>query len=139
MSQESLFGGEPPSPVSQCRSRRAALAAMQDERHQAQAAEDDAEAERAIRRVGETSRGWIADSIKPAMEVARRLGVFTTDDLWAVLEPAREPRAMGALVTKLLKAGLIVATGGYVRSARPVCHARPIPQYRVCVPPLVIE
>lgn len=57
-------------------------------------------------------------------------GGFTTDQVWDVLDRSKiesptEPRAMGAVFRQACADGLIVATGEYRPSARPVCHASP--------------
>lgn len=59
-----------------------------------------------------------------------RSGVeFTTDDVWSKMTGifTSEPRALGAVMTRLAKAGIIEKTGIYVASSRVECHARPIP------------
>lgn len=54
---------------------------------------------------------------------------FTTDQVWDDLAGiyTAEPRALGAVMTRLAKAGIIEKTGTYVPSSRMECHARPIP------------
>lgn len=52
---------------------------------------------------------------------------FTTDDVWALLPPmAVEPRAMGAVMRRLVKAGHIRSTGRWAQSERTACHRRPV-------------
>lgn len=54
---------------------------------------------------------------------------FTTDDVWARVDPGagtHEPRAMGAMMRQAAKAGLVRPTDSYVESSRPECHARPV-------------
>lgn len=61
---------------------------------------------------------------------------FTTDDVWRALARAsvtvstHEPRAMGAVMRGLQRDGVVVNTRTYQPSARPECHARPIPVWR---------
>lgn len=65
---------------------------------------------------------------------------WTTDQVWARLVTSgvstHEPRALGAVVRRLALAGQIAKTGRYVPSARPECHARPIPIWRRATPRL---
>lgn len=62
---------------------------------------------------------------------------FTTDRVWALMKrdwpnvSTHERRAMGAAMTRAAKRGLIVKTDDYQPSTRSVCHARPIPVWRV--------
>jgi hypothetical protein len=61
-----------------------------------------------------------------ARALARSHLPFTTDDLWDVVDAPREPRAMGAVITRLARAGVIRKTGRYVQSSRRANHARPL-------------
>lgn len=61
--------------------------------------------------------------------------IFTTDDVWAHLylagaDQTHEPRAMGPVVLRASRDGLIEKTGTYVNTQRPGSHARPIPRWR---------
>ena len=55
---------------------------------------------------------------------------FTTDDVWDLLDAlpvkTHEPRALGAIMQKAAKDGLIRSSGPYVKSRRPECHRRPV-------------
>ena len=70
--------------------------------------------------------------------LARRRERFTTDDVWKTIEginpniSPREPRAMGAAMTKAHREGIIQPTAEYVQSTRPQNHARPIRVWRSC-------
>ena len=60
---------------------------------------------------------------------------FTTDDIWqaatdANLTMPHEPRALGAILHRLARRRIIVATNQYVPSLRPACHRRPIRVWR---------
>jgi hypothetical protein len=63
-------------------------------------------------------------------ERKKRGGVkITSDWLWAMSRPAgtpREPRAMGALMRRLQKAGVIYPLNKWVPSSRSACHSRPV-------------
>lgn len=76
-----------------------------------------------------------------AAEVVRRVASdraeFTTDRIWALLEkdhpnlgPPHEPRAMGAVMRKAAKAGLIEKTDRVTRTERPEAHRRDITVWR---------
>lgn len=75
--------------------------------------------------------GWLALA-EQAVMAAAELGTFTTDDVWARLGKhgaagtPPEPRALGAVMSKLAKAGRIAATSRYEPSARVACHGRPV-------------
>lgn len=76
---------------------------------------------------------WLATAERIVLAVSPG-GELTTDDIWTGLTAAgvatHEPRALGAVVRRLAKAGEIVATGHYRPSARRECHARPVPVWR---------
>lgn len=59
---------------------------------------------------------------------------FTGDDVWRLLEgvgvKTEEPRALGAIITKYAKDGLIVPTGVYRKSERRKSHRRPLAIWR---------
>lgn len=56
---------------------------------------------------------------------------FTTDRVWSMLEripvATHEPRALGAVMRKLARQGVIRTTGEYVKTQRREAHSRPIP------------
>lgn len=64
--------------------------------------------------------------------VARRMTVFTTDDVWDELHlnhpdaHTHEPRALGAVMKRAMRDGLIIQTEQFVRSRRPQAHKAPI-------------
>lgn len=59
---------------------------------------------------------------------------FTTDNVWYQLASdgmeTHENRAMGAIMRKAARAGLIEPTGRYAQSSRRVCHSRPMMIWR---------
>jgi hypothetical protein len=74
--------------------------------------------------------GWI-DSVLKIISSIPNQQTFTTDYLWEQVDSApNEPRAMGAVMTKAKKTGLVVATGNYIKSRRAECHARPVMIWR---------
>jgi len=74
--------------------------------------------------------GWI-DSVLKIISSIPNQQTFTTDYLWEQVDSVpNEPRAMGAVMTKAKKTGLVVATGNYIKSRRAECHARPVMIWR---------
>jgi len=105
------------------------------------AAEGERRKDRAIERVDKANEYWVTK----ACEVARRIAserkpasdrierYITADDIYphmGGLVPT-EPKAMGAVMTRLQREGLIEATDRTVKSCRPECHRRPIRVWRV--------
>lgn len=77
---------------------------------------------------------WSVAAYDALVAVARRQEHLTSDDVWAELEvmgitPPPERRAMGPIMVKAAKAGIVVHTG-YVRGANPKHHANPHGGYR---------
>jgi hypothetical protein len=74
--------------------------------------------------------GWI-DSVIKIILLIPIYQTFTTDYLWEQVETTpNEPRAMGAVMTRAKKEGLVSSTGKYIKSRRPECHARPVMIWR---------
>ena len=70
--------------------------------------------------------GWIDSVIKIILSIPA-FQTFTTDYLWEQVETTpNEPRAMGAVMTRAKKEGIVASTGSYTKSRRPECHARPV-------------
>ena len=93
----------------------------------AKAARDEA-----LERVeGGAPEEWLRDAHLKVHEVAYRLDDFTTDDLfeWGLWQPP-EPRALGPVMLKAVRDGLIEKTGDYRQSRMPRCHGRPKAVYR---------
>lgn len=73
---------------------------------------------------------WKDEARRIVRRVATTRDTFTTDDVWdAGLPTPTEPRALGPVITALIRAGAITATGDYVPSRRR--HATPMPVYRL--------
>lgn len=68
---------------------------------------------------------WAAEARIVVAALARKLGEFTTDDVWARLPTTRERRALGPVMAWAADAGLIVRTDRTVPSSRPEAHAGP--------------
>lgn len=73
-------------------------------------------------------------SAELAVANAARRGLFTTDDVWAVLDAGtastHEPRALGAIMRRMAKDGFITATDEWRVSSRPECHGRHVRVWR---------
>ena len=88
----------------------------------------------ALRRVAAaTDPSWATDIENIITGLAT--DTFTTDDVWqaasdANLDVPHEPRALGAILHRLARQQVIVATDRYVASLRPACHRRPIRVWR---------
>ena len=77
---------------------------------------------------------WKAEAFLCLCRVARVNRLFTTDDIWDLLDPTgattRDNRAMGPLMNKAAALGLAAKAGGEVPTKRPSAHRRPIPIWR---------
>ena len=74
--------------------------------------------------------GWI-NSVMEIIFSIPLSQTFTTDYLWEQVETTpNEPRAMGAVMTRARKEGLVSPTSKYIKSRRPECHARPVMIWR---------
>jgi hypothetical protein len=102
------------------------------------AALGEAAKEEAVSRVeANASRAWL----DAAWEAVRRLWLslpagtrVTSDEVWVALDgvtPPHEPRAMGVVMRRATREGLLRATSGFTPSALPQNHARPVRVYEV--------
>lgn len=77
---------------------------------------------------------WLDVAYNAIVTLAAQQDTLTADDVWRLIDwtgvTTHEPRAMGAVVKKAVRDGIIEPTGAYVKSARKVNHARPQPVYR---------
>lgn len=66
--------------------------------------------------------------------LAAQLGTFTSDDVWEGLvdgsASTHEPRALGAVLKRVAKDGVIAPTDEWRISRRPECHGRPVRVWR---------
>lgn len=70
---------------------------------------------------------WLEAAYEAVLKVAKRCDMFTSDDVWAEVDlPAREPRAMGAVMMKAYRNGVIQPTTYWQESRRRSAHARPL-------------
>jgi len=88
-----------------------------------------------IEQVDKANQLWVDRAVQVGKGIAqsRAGGTMTADDIYPLMGGlvCREPRAMGAVMSKLSDAGLIEATDRTVKSTRPECHRRPIRVWRV--------
>ena len=88
----------------------------------------------ALRRVASaTDPSWANNIENIILNLAT--DTFTTDDVWqaatdANLDMPHEPHALGAILHRLARQRVIVATDRYIASLRPACHRRPIRVWR---------
>jgi hypothetical protein len=91
-------------------------------------------ADEAVERVDRNADDeWKARALDAVRFVASARPLFTTDAVWWVLGSdvqTHEPRAMGAVMRRAVKAGVCVPTDTYHRSTRAVNHARPLRVWR---------
>lgn len=73
----------------------------------------------------------VRDLTRAALRLALERGTLTADDVRAVvpIPPGIRPCVAGAAIRDA--AGILTQTGEYVRSRRPVAHARPLPVWRL--------
>lgn len=77
---------------------------------------------------------WKIEAEKSALKLLAYAGQLSSEDVWEDLKVRGvprppEPRAMGPVMKKLVRAGEMVPDG-YVESTDPIRHARPIRKYR---------
>lgn len=86
--------------------------------------------DQAIEKLESAYDNWINSVLKIISSIPNQQ-TFTTDYLWEQVDSEpREPRAMGAVMTKAKKIGLVCSTGNYIKSRRAECHARPVMIWR---------
>lgn len=73
---------------------------------------------------------WMRCAKQATWHIIRQGHEFTTDDIWQLLDDlgvrTHENRALGAVIRSARDAGVIVATGRYVKTRRPEAHSRPV-------------
>lgn len=95
------------------------------EREDAERARDEA-----LSRVeANADREWKAQAKQAVLWLAHHRREFTSDDVWRLLDGravTHEPRALGAVLLGMARAGVIRKTDRVVNSTRAECHARPV-------------
>lgn len=84
--------------------------------------------DQSIRQVEENAdQQWLDDAYRVVKRLAKKGSPFTTDEVWKSLKAAaREPRAMGAVMTRAYRDGVIQPTDSWKQSVRASSHARPL-------------
>lgn len=96
--------------------------------------------EDAIRRVdANANREWKEEVYAIIRDLAATMPVFNADHVWQVIDATdgfpsqHEPSALGAVVRKAVRDGLIrIKSGAYVESQRPGAHAKPMRVWESC-------
>lgn len=92
---------------------------MQTEMCETPTAQRDA----ALGRLEQRHAAWMRIAHRAVLDLH---GEFTTDDVWPLVPPVVEPRAMGAVLQQLRRDGVITPTGRYIPSGRSENHGRPV-------------
>jgi hypothetical protein len=77
---------------------------------------------------------WLSLAERVVLTLAHSTETFTTDDVWRIIPKPPEPRALGAVLHRLAKRGVIARTGQYVSTAQESRHHAPIAVWRSCLP-----
>jgi hypothetical protein len=81
----------------------------------------------AIAQVGKNAPAdWFERALEAIARIAALNFYLTTDDVWDKVDSPPEPRAMGAVMEKARRRGLIKPTDRTQKSRRRECHARPL-------------
>ena len=87
--------------------------------------------DRAFTRVARVDPAWIERAWTLVELLAQTGREFTPDDVWAAgLDRPQEPRALGPVMMRAAKAGLIVPTGRWVQSRQASQHATPVREWK---------
>jgi len=73
---------------------------------------------------------WLEDAYEAIKFLAKERDLFTADNVWELVGPAREPRAMGAVFRRAVRDKVVAATNTYWSSTRPMRHAGPVRVWR---------
>jgi hypothetical protein len=83
---------------------------------------------------------WKEAAMQSVAVICKELGFgayFTSDEVWAKIESdfpnatTHERKALGPIMAKAARSGLIRKTGQYRESRREACHARPVALWKV--------
>lgn len=82
----------------------------------------------AIERVDRNAdKTWKDEAYRLIIDVARKNREFTTDDVWSAgLPNTHENRALGAVMMRVAKEGLIERAGHWKKATRVAAHDRPM-------------
>ena len=81
----------------------------------------------------ESSAEWIESTLPIIRELAIANAELTTDDVWAVVDPPPEPRALGAAMVEARRRCWIEPTSETRSSSRRECHGRPVRVWRSAI------
>jgi hypothetical protein len=89
-------------------------------------------ADEATERAGEhADQNWVMAALSIVHELYKVRTRFNSDDVWKSLKhfdaSTKEPRALGAILSKAASTGWCKNTFQFTKSQRPECHRRPIP------------
>lgn len=80
---------------------------------------------------------WKEAACAAVRALAAAFPTITTDDVWRTVErdgvTTHEPRAMGAVMTRMARERVIVSTDSTIESIRPENHRRPVRVWRSLV------
>jgi len=88
--------------------------------------------DQALERVeGNAKADWTQQAFEVVTALARSGRPFTPDDVWAAgLPRPREARALGPVMMRAVKSGLIEPTGEWINSKQASQHATPVRVWR---------
>ena len=72
---------------------------------------------------------WQALAYQTVWRLAATMNAFSSDDVWSRIEDLPtpdDPRALGPILTRCAKDGLVHKSDMVVKSQRRVCHGRPV-------------
>lgn len=80
---------------------------------------------------------WMDAALQAVVDLANDRGSFTTDDVWLLLDARGVPgphevRAMGAVMRRAARRGLVLKSDRVRNSVRAECHARPVAVWQSC-------
>jgi len=83
-----------------------------------------------------TNEAWREVAFRAGVITAKYCDTFTADQIWETLDsmedvpPVHNKSAMGPILRRLLREGVIEDTGMFERSIRPATHGKPLPVWR---------
>lgn len=83
----------------------------------------------ALNRVDEAAdQDWKDRALEAVYQLCQSQPVFTSEDIWELIEKPREPRALGPVMLRAVKLGYC-EPGGFVNCSMVSRHAAPVRQY----------
>lgn len=91
----------------------------------------DAARDEAIGRVDRAADDdWKEEALSTVRSLARTRPFLTADDVWRIVSEVREPRALGAVMTRARRKGWIEPTEDFEPTERVVAHSKPMRIWR---------